>query len=847
MGELFRRLRYLLQRRRFDRELADDLEFHREMAAREGRALNHTLNLREQARDAWGWAWLEHFAQDLRYAARTLARSPGFTLSALAMLAVGIGVNVAVFGFFDLIYLRQIDVRDPATLLRFHRRSPDLYAYSLPVPEMAFFREHTKTLSAVMGLNIGRFSVEGEGQPVEAHFVTTNFFSELGAGAELGRTLLASRDDAPDAEPSVVLSHGFWQRHYGGNASVVGTRIEINGKPAIVVGVAPRSFCGLSMAAPAFWGVLQQQPYFVNKSRLLTDVSIESPGVQVYGRLAPGMNPKAAEAELAQLAGELRGQYPKAIWDKETLPGEPAGFAASLRKGNRRGSGTEGRDEMLPIFGVTIVMVLLILSVACANLGSLLLARGVAREREISIRLAVGAGSGRLVRQLFTESLLLALLGSFAGLATGYAVLRLLMSVAEAPPWLDASPDWRVTAFALAAGCGAAVVFGLMPALQIARRRHRGTISRQVLIGAQVAASCVLLILASLLGRALDRAVSAKPGFEYQKAIALNPGLGAHGYTPAASRAYLDSLVARLQSLPGVESVSLALCPPLGRVSSTAGIEIDGRRAGVSLNRVDPQFLDTMKIPLLRGRNLQRGETSSVVISESLARALWPAKDPLGLKFPLGDYTIVGVAANARTVKLEDSDSVEAYLPIDPGDLPAMFVVARTSGSPADLARAASAAARSLDPGIFPEVQLIRDGYRRKLDGAQSVALAVASMGAIAHFIACLGIFGVVAYAVSQRTREIGIRLALGAEPGHVLRVVLRRLLTPVSVGMILGTAAAFGLSGFLRGQLFGISHLDPTTYGIAIAIFLVTVAAAAWFPARRALRIDPWRALRHD
>ena len=847
MNELFRRLRYLLHRRRFDRELAGDLEFHREMAARAGASLGHTLQLREQARDAWGWTWIDRFAQDLRYAARMLRKSPGFTFAAVLMLAIGIGVNVAVFGFFDLMVLRPLNIRDPATLLRFHRRAPQSYAFALPYPEMAFFREHATTLSAVLAMNVTRISVEGEDKPIEVNFVTANFFSELGAVPRLGRLLDAARDDVPGAAPVVVLDEGFWQRHFGGDPSVIGRTLRLNGKPATIAGVARAEFSGLTLNPSSLWLPIARQPDFAAGSHLLTDYT-DAGGVRMWGRLQPGRSPKAAEEELRSLARQLRAGHPHEIWEKESLPSDPGGYAESMMIGNRSGTGSEGQNELAPVIALVTALGLLILAVACGNLGSLLLARGVAREREIAIRVAVGAGKGRLIRQLFTESLLLALLGSLAGVCVGYAVLRGLMRATGAPAWLDPTPDWRVAAFALGVGLASALLFGLTPALQAARRRHRATLARQILVGAQVAASCVLLIVAGLLGRALNHAMSSTPGFEYQRVISMDPGLALHGYSAARAQAYMETLEARLRALPGVQSVALALSPPLGRRSEIAGLDIDGRPMRVQINRVDAQFFQTMKVPLLRGRNLLPGERHAILIGESLARAAWPGKDPLGKKFTMDEaYTIVGVAGAARLVKLEDSDSVEVYFPLAAADLPAASVLVKAVGPPEDLARAVAAAAKDLDSSIFPEVQLMKSAFRQKLRGAESSALAVSVLGLIADLLACLGIVGVVAYAVSQRTREIGIRMALGARPAHILSVVLRQFSRPVGAGLLAGIGGAAALSGLLRGQLYGISNLDFTAYLGAIGVFAVTVAVAALWPARRALRVDPMRSLRHE
>ena len=288
MNELFRRLRYLLNRGRFERELANDMEFHREMAGREGAAhFGNSLRLREEAREAWGWTWIDRFSQDLRYAARMLRKSPGFTLAAVLTLGIGIGVNVAAFGFFNLMVLRALPVRDPGTLLRFQRLSPQSYASVLPYPEMAFFREYSKTLSAVLAWNRSGLTIEGEEKPLKAHFVTANLFSELGAVPRLGRLLDPVHDEASGAEPVVVLSHGFWQRHFGADPLIAGRTIHLNGKPATVAGVASDEFSGLSLDSADVWLPITQQPYFVIGSKLLTDFSVEGSGVAVWGRLQP--------------------------------------------------------------------------------------------------------------------------------------------------------------------------------------------------------------------------------------------------------------------------------------------------------------------------------------------------------------------------------------------------------------------------------------------------------------------------------------------------------------------------------------------------------------------------------
>lgn len=844
MTELFRRLRYLLNRSRFDQELADDLEFHREMAARAGGArLGDAVRLREDARAAWGWTWIDRLGQDLRYAARMLWRSPGFTFTAIVMLAIGIGANVAAFGFLNLIVLRPLPVRDPDTLLRFERRAPEQYATDLPFAEMAFVRAHSTTLSAVLADHGARLTLTGADKPISVHFVTPNFFQELGTAPRLGRTLDPVDDDRPDAEPAVVLSHGFWQRQFGADPGVVGTTVYLNGKPATVAGVAAADFSGLSLSSPDMWASLVAQPYFIEGSQLLTSLSGD-PGVKMWGRMRPGMTPAIVEQELKSLVASLRTEHPTDIWEHETLMSSPGGYA-KIGGGSSRGVGTPGPDETRPVIGIIGALVLLILAVACANLGGLLLARGVARERELTIRAAVGAGRARLLRQLLTESLLLAFLGSAAGMALAFLLLRSVMLATGAPAWLDPRPDWRVFAFAIGIGVLAALLFGLAPAWQVVRQRHRAGLLRQSLIGAQVAASCVLLIVAGLLVRALERATTANPGFEYERVIAVDPGLADHGHAPGSAQVYMDALLARLAALPGVESVALTSTPPLGGRTSISRPESARQPMDIHVNRVTPPFFTTLKIPILRGRNLQPGDSHGIVVSESFALRQWPGEDPVGK--PFENNTVVGIAGNARWVALQDPDAVEMYHLASADDVPSLVAMVRTSTSPESVAPAVAAAAKAIDARIFPDVRLVKTSYAGKQREAEITAMSVTLLGISALLLACLGIVGLVAYSVSQRTKEIGIRMALGASAPHVLSVVLHQLARPVVAGLLLGVAGASGLSQVLRRELYGVSNLDPLAYGAAIGLFVVAAVLTALVPARRALRVDPLKALRYE
>jgi predicted permease len=837
MGEIFRRIRYLINRRRFDAELESDMEFHREMAARAGRSnFGNTLRMREQAREAWGWTWLDRLAQDVRYGLRILARTPGFTLMAVLVLAIGIGVNVAAFTVFDLVALEQLPVRDPGSLVRLERRSPTAYTDEMPYTSLLFYEKNAKTLSAAMGvLGVPPMQVDDDPQPASASFVTPNYFAQLGTPAGYGRLFDPSRDAAPDAAPGVVLSHGFWQRRFGADPSVVGRTIHLNKKPATVIGVLPYAFASLGGQRPDIWLTMGQQPYFVEGSHALTDPGESA--IRMWGRLAPGVSTKAAEQELLALTNELRSRHPKDIWDNEFIQSSPGGHMQVMQ------------PEMYQVAAMVGVLTLLILAVACANLGGLMLARAVIREREIGIRVAIGANRGRIFRQLCTESLLLAMLGALAGLAMGSTVLHIALIKLDAPAWVSTTPDWRVLLFTVGITFVAAVLFGLMPALQIARQRRHKTIARQVLVGAQVAASCVLLIVAGLLVRATQHALYSDPGFGYQQLLSIDAQLGQHGYTPTAARAYLDQMEARLRAVPGVRSVSLVKLPPLGHAVDREKSDINGHTVMIYPNWVEPEFFETMGIPILLGRTFHPGEKKVVVVSESFAREQWPGIDPVGQQMGAGlsKDTVVGVVGNARINALSDDDATEQYWPAQQDDMPGMAVIVRTQGAPDRLPPLVKSISESLDPKLFPEISQLKLLYQDNVSEVEKTAMVVSLIGMVAVLIAGIGIIGLVAFTVSQRTKEIAIRIALGAKRAQVLTAVLRQFTWPILLGLLTGAGVAAAATRILRKALYGVNNLDPLSYAGAIGVLLTIVAIAALLPARRALHLDLAKALHCD
>jgi predicted permease len=837
MNEFLRRLGYLLSRRRFDRELESDMQFHREMAAREGRNnFGNVLQLREEAREAWGWTWIDRLGQDLRYGVRVMLRSPGFTLVAMMVLAIGIGVNVAAFSLFDMLALKPLPVPNADTLVRLERRSPNAYSSEMAYPSFLFYRDHARTLSAAMAvLGVPPMQIESDLQGTSTSFVTANYFTELGTRARIGRMLNPALDDSTGAPPVTVITYGLWQRRFAGDPTVIGRTIHLNKKPVTIVGVAPYSIATLGGQLPDIWLPMVQQPYFIDGSRILNDFDDSS--VRMWGRLAPGASANGAEQELRMLTKELRRQHPAAVWDNEFLQSSPGGHMQVMQ------------PEMYQVAAMAGMLTLLTLAVACGNLGALMLARAVQREREIGIRIAIGANRARVLRQLCTESLLLASLGAVSGLVLGCTVLQIALAELDAPKWLSAVPDFRVLLFTASMTFLSTIFFGFTPALQIARQRQHKATARHILVGAQVAGSCVLLIIASLLVRATHHALYSNPGFGYERLVSIDAQLAQHGYTAGAANAYLDQLQARVSALPGVRSVSLVLLPPLGHALSRERRDVDGQVVMLYPNWVSPGFFGTMQIPLLLGRTFRPGEKDAVIVSDSFARKLWPAQNPLGKLVGDGKVKdlVVGIAGDAHLNALSDDDAVEEYWPAAQDQMPGMVVMARMAGPEEGLPAAAKSISESLDPKLFPEIRQIKSLYWDNVRQIENVAGAVTLVGLVAVVLVGIGVIGLVSFTVSQKTKEIAIRTALGASRRSVLKILLRQFCWPVGLGLIIGMTGATASSQILRRTLYGISNLDPIGYAGAIGFLLITLTFATLLPARRALRLNLSKALHYE
>jgi predicted permease len=693
MSELWRRVLYLFNRRRLDAELEADMEFHREMAASAGRNnFGNLLRMREQAREAWGWTWLDRLLQDLRYGARILARSPGFTAMVVLVLAIGISVNVSAFSLFDMVALNPLPVPNPESIVRLERHSPTNYTSEMAYPSFQFYREHAHTLSAGMAvLGIPPVQIDEDLQNTSASFVTPNYFTELGTLAAYGRMFQPALDSSAISPPTVILSYNLWQRRFAGDPSVVGRVIRISRKPFTVIGITPYTFASLGGQHPDLWLPIAQQPYLIDGSRILTDWTNSS--VRMWGRLAPGVSANAAEQELRSLTDQIRKQHPDAVWDNEFIQSSPGGHLQVMQ------------PQTYQVAMMVGILTLLILAVACANVGGLLLARGIKREHEIGIRIAIGANRRRIFRQLCTESIMLSFLSAAVGIALSYTILRITLSQTDSPKWLSPVPDWRVLLFSLGVMLLAALFFGLAPALQIARQRQRKTIARQILLAAQVAASCVLLIVSGLLVRATQHVLFTDPGFGYENTVSIDPQLRQHGYSDAVARSYLDQMQSRLRTLPGVRSVSLVELPPMGHAVSREDREINGRKFKIYPNWISPEYFETMQIPILLGRTFRPGEKNAVIVSQSFARSVWGGQNPIGQRVPGDDSKdiVIGVVGDAHINALSDDDAVEGYYAAQNGNMPNMVIMVRSAGLLSAVETAARSFSESLDPKVFPE------------------------------------------------------------------------------------------------------------------------------------------------
>jgi predicted permease len=853
LAEWGRRVWYVLNRTRFERELADEMAAHRAMLGGEPPRFGNALRIREEARDAWIARGVDEAWQDLRHAARTLVRAPAFTITAVLILGLGIGLNLASFQLLNVMALRPPDVTSPETLVRFDRRSRNFQSNGVPYAATQFIRSHNSVLTAVLTSTGGSVVLdEDAASRLSALYVSANWFQELGHAPALGRVFTESIDERADAHAAVVISHTVWQTRFHGAGDIVGRTVRINDQPATVIGVARDDFPDLEHQQPLVWLLIIQIDRFNEGSTFKNDWGANN--TQLYGRLRPGISAAAARDGLRPTIEELARMRPAEFQRDESL--EPYLGTNGFR-------GPRDVRELALVAMLIGSLTFVVLLVACANIGNLVLSHAIGRLRELGVRAALGASRWRILRQQLVESLLLAVLGSVAGLMLAYWCLRAFAAETSLPRYLSLAPDLRTFAAAAAIALVATVIFGIVPAWMVSRRdliaimkeggygTSRGLARarfRLILTGAQVAGCCVLLIVAGLMVRGLRSLLVADLGFEYRQVAVMD---GVPPVQGAAARAYWDEVKRAIAARSDVELVALASQAPLGESESESYYNA-APGLTVTTSSVEPAFFELMRIPLVAGRNFRPDDDagSVVIISRRLALAMYGSLDVLGDGFPKSASTrrtIVGISNDAPLLKPGAMTVAEQYTPIGSDDYAGALMLARSRGNPDRLAAPMRAAARAADRRVIASTWSMRTSYEHEVR-SRSVASAVAgTTGMLALVLACFGIFGVVSYGVAMRTREIGIRRALGASGTSVVELVLKHLVLPVGVGMALGTAAGLGAGWLLAREPFYLPSSDVFTPALIVIFFALTAGAAALVPALRALGAEPLRSLRHE
>ena len=816
------------------------------------------------------------FWQDIRIGVRALVKNPGFTITVALTLALGIGANAAVFSIVNTLLLRPLAVADPHNLYLLttvHQENEQPHPVSWK--DYVDYRDRSGVFSELAAYSIGfaALGADNRADRIAVAYVTGNYFSMLGVTPAYGRLILPSEGHTFGADPVIVLGHSFWKKRFNGDPGIVGRTVHVNARPFTVAGVVPESFTG-TYALVEFEAYMPQAMVPSADEYRETMDRRDNHELRTLGRLKPGVSSAEAQANVDVLARQLEQQYPDT---NRTV-------RARLIPERLARPEPNSADSNPYVAGVFLLLVGLVLLVACVNVVNLLMVRATVRHRELALRAALGAGRGRLVRQLLTESLVLSALGGLLGAAIGWWLSGMITRIpfpADIPIRFDLTFDWRVFAYIAAIALGSGLVVGLLPALrasrtdlnEVLREGGRGLAEgstrqrlRGALVVAQVAVSLVLLVAAGLLVRSVQRAQSVDLGFDHSQVLNLSMDVSQQGVDEARGRTFYLEVQRRVRALPGVQSVSYAFSVPFGYYNTSEVVEIEGRPVpkdqrppAVSYNVVGSDYFDTLRIPLVRGRSftIQDDERAPrvAIVNQLMADRMWPGENAIGRRFRMQGsdpawMEVVGVSKDGKYNYIFQDPTMYFFVPIAQQYRATRAMHVRTSGPPDALAPLVQKEIRALDPNL--PVYDVRS-MRRMLDGGNGFfllhmgALFGGALGLLGLLLALIGIYGVVSYSASRRTQEIGVRMALGAQRRDILRLVVGHGLALVGGGLALGLVAAFGLSRLIGSLLFGISATDPLTF-ITVPLVLGTMAfIASYLPALRATRIDPMSALRSE